>query len=1241
MSFSPYTANWKRNAVQFSAIFMIILVITLPITLAKAFAGFSAIPILAPQQQEAGSSSAVNHDGETVQRKSEHTELFAIKSLEAYGSDKIVGIRRKTDQTTINARVEPDANQIEAKQLWLGTISQFTSCEGTPESDYLCTITYPSSPNTLDSRGYSFDVNYYSDDYLSLVDIPQVDRAMDRKAAKILIDDRPPYITSFSASPETVGIGDITFTYIITDNSCASSACTGYCSGIKDIKVYKDSVNESTNSSSLIDTESINSSSCVYSGSFTKSSSEFSEGQNTIYAVASDMFDQQSPQDSVVITVNSAGPQIINDSFALLDSSGEDIGYLTPNSQDISMQVVIMDNDLDPAGVIADFNSINGQGNKSAVCTKEGNYYYCTWPSFRLSINQSGTVSAEIYAKDLLGNSISSMVSKQVLYDGTGPVVSSITTDTDPFLVSGANLTVTLQEDGAGLSKGNIYLDLTPLGLSIVKADSCNEGWTCKFTNLDPSVSGKRYIALAPNSMDDVGNLVTGSVTKLVNVDKTPPSIITFDTTYVAGANPLVDGMPTAGASIEISATVEEDGTLSAVADFSNLIEGASSIEGSCSSGNTSMWTCTWSSPPIDRSGPYTADIIMTLSDSLGNKVIVRSPVKVIGISNDPNPNFWSSAVSCSPSLVDREVTPYIDMKIYCVVHLSSNNAKILAMQMSSCYDASSGVQQAASVVSGTAASTAASTTGTQSNLATLQEHRTTPAVGSAIAMPTGLATTNPDEYQATDNPAGRPPANQAGTYDYGTGTTGTGTTGTNDYLGAEAALGLSSTGSISSYVASASLVNDINSSDPIIEIILSRQQMNINSLNLVCPFQIVSRVGDVVTSVPETENAKLNIYFYNNPNGNFGDNIDDKIDDAKKKAEGFWNIIGWLHKIFFWAEKICNILYTISRVILVFKGFQSSTNTAAIAAMGTPAFPGIEAVRVPGCSADQALGNTHTYLFTFGDKFCAFINCQMTGGKDQKTTPITDNPTGTAATAASTTPAEAAKPEQSKGWWSKTTSGTGKTFKSIGSGMSNWNQWGYDTLGKMDFGGVIKKNTGKDPSSYMNAKDNLVVAILTGCIPGIIAGVEKLRQIECMYGYCLQEGVKGDGVPITSCDDQKDYAYCKYIFGEIFALIPFTAFFDHFFGTIKNALSDPLSALSIPFAYICKPVCIPGPKGSVDWAAGMAYCGWLQLGSMIGEIISQVQNIINADAWKIQNDYCKMLTDSEDTGTSTTGTSS
>jgi hypothetical protein len=491
------------------------------------------------------------------------------------------------------------------------------------------------------------------------------------------------------------------------------------------------------------------------------------------------------------------------------------------------------------------------------------------------------------------------------------------------------------------------------------------------------------------------------------------------------------------------------------------------------------------------------------------------------------------------------------------------------------------------------------------------------------------MATTNETEYFSTDNPAGRAPANQAGTYDYGTGTGTAGTDGTGIDSGTSSG-GISLGGSISSYVSSASLVNDIGSSDPIIEIILSRQQMNINSLNLICPFQIVSRVGDVVTAVPETENAPVNIYFYNNPNGNFADNLDDKIDAAKDKAKGFWNIIGWLKKIFFWAEKICNILYTINRIVLVFKGFQSSTTTAAIAAQGTPAFPFIEAARMPGCNTDQVLGETHTYMWEFGDKFCGFINCQMTGGKDQKTTPIKDEEAGAAPAAEA--PAETPKPEQSKGWWKKTTGGAGKTFSSIGSGINSWHEWGYDTLGKMDFGNFIKTNTGKDPSTYMNAKDNLVVALLTGCIPGIINGVDKLRQIECMYGYCLQEGVKGNGVPITSCDDQKDYAYCKYIFGEIFALIPFTAFFDHFFGMIKNALSDPLSALSIPFAYICKPVCVPGPKGSIAWAQGMAYCGWLQLGSMVGEIISQVQGIINLNSWKIQNDYCQMLMDTEDT---------
>ncbi|MFH1317353.1 MAG: hypothetical protein ABII01_07570 [Candidatus Woesearchaeota archaeon] len=1084
---------------------MIILVVCLPFYMASAFASDNVLLSVTDIQNDNAGTGLFGRltplsEDLLLSSRSEFTPLLGINSVTAKGSaDGIDGIRRLTDKTSFTVRLDSGGGQVAKEQVWLGTLSQFGSCTGTESADYECTLEYPSASNTLESKDYAYTLYYYKNSS----DI-NPSHADDTKTVTMLIDDREPFMSSFTATPRTLGAGNVTLTYVVNDRSCRTARCSGYCSGIKEIRFYKNNISDSN----LINSKVFDAISCLESGSFSISSESLGDGITKIMAVAVDMFDQASNTRELTVTVDRSSP-VLGSTMSVLDNDGTSLTHIKPLPTVADFSVLITEDDLDTSNVIGDFTGVNGLGNKTASCIRQGTNYLCIWQDIQLSLTSSADLTLVVYARDELGNNAKSDFTHHIDIDGTGPMITSITTDNDPYVRDGSTITVNLVEDGIGLNDGNVYLDLRSLGLGVVKADSCSST-SCTFTGINPIIEGDSYISVASNSADDLGNKVTGNLTRLITVDRSPPTVVNVSVTFIAGENPLIDGLPTTGASMEISATVREKSSLSAVADLSSFITDESAVDGSCAqSGND--WFCSWSTSAIDRSGPYTKNIRLTFTDNLGNNITVNHPVKVLGLSDEENPNYWNSNVVCSPSLVDREVTPYVDMKVYCVVKLDTNNAKLMAIDMAGCF-------------------------GDEAN------------------------------------------------------------------------------GSASQYVSSASLVNDINSTDPIIEIILARAKMNINKITLICPFVIQSRVGDNLIMNPEIENATVNIYFYNNPEGDFGENIEDKIDKAKKKAEGLWNILGWLHKLFFWAEKICDILYTVTRAWLVIRTFASTTATASLAVQTTPAFPFIDPVRQTTCEIDKAAEINHKYLFKFGDKFCEFINCRMTGGKSQ--TPAKGDEKGKSA-------------EKKKFSLSELSDGFSNSLDGISSALGTWPDWGYGQLGKLDVGDYIKDNSGLDPRQYMNAKDNLVVALVTGCIPGIIAGIEKIRQIECMYGVCLQEGVKGNGVPIQSCEDQKDYAYCKYVFGELFALIPFTAFFDYFTGLVKGALSDPLSALAIPFAYICKPKCIPGEPAT--WLAEMEWCGWVQTLSLVGEVVGQVMNIINADSWKINNDYCKQLKDAGD----------
>ena len=139
---------------------------------------------------------------------------------------------------------------------------------------------------------------------------------------------------------------------------------------------------------------------------------------------------------------------------------------------------------------------------------------------------------------------------------------------------------------------------------------------------------------------------------------------------------------------------------------------------------------------------------------------------------------------------------------------------------------------------------------------------------------------------------------------------------------------------------------------------------------------------------------------------------------------------------------------------------------------------------------------------------------------------------------------------------------------------------------------------------------------------------MEKYRQIKCLYADCLQSGVAKEGLPITACEDQKYYATCKYITGEVFALLPWTAMFDHFMGLIKNALSNPFAVIGIAVSWLCKPLCKIDPQ--ID--GGLAYhgCRFARLFNLVGDAANNVRNMVK-EGFQIRTDYCARLDDNKE----------
>ena len=157
------------------------------------------------------------------------------------------------------------------------------------------------------------------------------------------------------------------------------------------------------------------------------------------------------------------------------------------------------------------------------------------------------------------------------------------------------------------------------------------------------------------------------------------------------------------------------------------------------------------------------------------------------------------------------------------------------------------------------------------------------------------------------------------------------------------------------------------------------------------------------------------------------------------------------------------------------------------------------------------------------------------------------------------------------------------------------------------------------NPDRFMNPKDSIVVASMTDCIPGIIYGLDKYMQVQCMYAYCLQTGVGKQGLPVFACEDQKSYATCKYVVGEAFKVIPITAAFDYYMNLIKSTLANPFKILGAGMAATCNPTIVAEPFS-------YEICAGAKIASFLGVTIQEVTSIFDSNTWTIHDDFCKRI---------------
>src|SRR3989344_6123273 len=542
--------------------------------------------------------------------------LVSISSMT--GADGIEGyLEGPTDTIHIDvlasldgAAVTPDKVRYSGSggSVCSATISgaQFTSCIANG-SDYACS--------------YSTSAAAFSNPQLikvCLYDASGLNVATDK--TDIYFDTLAPSVSSFTASPSVVYAGNIAFDFTATDMACTGATCGSKCSGIKsaEIKVGNYSSNISING---------NPNDCSYSGSFSVpllSAVPSATGRITQAETATlKVYDNLDHQTSKVVgfTVDTTVLNMPSIDSLSISVNNLPLTYVSGAATPAIVTVGLSGN-LDPNSVSADLHELNinqqpgsTPGNCAASAT---NSYVCTWNTF-IEVNGTTTANIMVNASNPVGNHTSRSFSQTITQDTTGPVVSSITSQyegvNESYLKATNQLVVELTETGVGLFQKQVYLDISKINpaAGIIQADNCsvsgNSSWTCVFNTVDATVEGSNTIL----------NLTAS----------------------------LFAGLITTGDSLQIDFVVIEDILLAdAFADLSGTITGANAVLADSCTQNGNIWSCSWTTVPIDVQGAIATTLRFVFVDPVNNSLTYQVPFKVTGFSNTSTVDHWDNSVT-------------------------------------------------------------------------------------------------------------------------------------------------------------------------------------------------------------------------------------------------------------------------------------------------------------------------------------------------------------------------------------------------------------------------------------------------------------------------------------------------------------------------------------------------------------------------------------------------------------------
>ncbi|MFC1800663.1 hypothetical protein ACFLYT_01265 [Nanoarchaeota archaeon] len=353
-----------------------------------------------------------------------------------------------------------------------------------------------------------------------------------------------------------------------------------------------------------------------------------------------------------------------------------------------------------------------------------------------------------------------------------------------------------------------------------------------------------------------------------------------------------------------------------------------------------------------------------------------------------------------------------------------------------------------------------------------------------------------------------------------------------------------------------------------------------VEAMSMTCNFNIISRLGDVLIINPEIENVTLPVEFYNMPLGGLSEGFQDKVDDIKGgwlgPESGFGQFMEYATLVVKFAKSTCTVLNTLQeiRIVLAFLGTIVDAVAATTKTTGGSGDPAATVQCNSNKAFDKELKDTSETLMGL----CNIVSCKC---KDEDSG------------------------GESKGL-SSNTNGCLWDFTEV------LNQYKLPVLGGM--------------MSDADPFNSVVIAGFQACLPGLIYGLDKYRQIQCGYVLCMQDDV-ALGLPPQSCDGIKDYQTCKYVYGELFRALPWVNAYDSIAKEIKQIFEDPLAVIGFVAGFLCDYFCVPGADGK---NFGRNLCKLVEMIKIIGKIIGDYKTVVEDNSYGemfgLKGDLCKEI---------------